>query len=56
MRELHLAKSAGFCYGSAKAVELAESVAASGAPPSCWATSSITRTWWTGWPPWGCAR
>ena len=32
MRELHLAKSAGFCYGVRRAVELAESVAASGAP------------------------
>ena len=32
MRELHLAKSAGFCYGVRRAVELAESAAASGAP------------------------
>ena len=32
MRELHLAKSAGFCYGVRRAVELAESAAASGTP------------------------
>ena len=32
MRELHLAKSAGFCYGVRRAVELAESAAASGEP------------------------
>ena len=32
MKELHLAKSAGFCYGVRRAVELAESAAASGTP------------------------
>ena len=32
MRELHLAKSAGFCYGVRRAVELAEAAAESGKP------------------------
>ena len=32
MRELRLAKSAGFCYGVRRAVELAQSAAASGEP------------------------
>ena len=32
MRELHLAKSAGFCYGVRRAVELAESAASSEVP------------------------
>ena len=55
MRELHLAKSAGFCYGVRRAVELAES-AASGPPCVLLGHIIHNQNVVDRLAPWGCAR
>lgn len=47
MPEVILAKSAGFCYGVKRAVELAQQTAAETRPAAgCWETSFTTPMWW----------
>ena len=48
MRKVTLAKSAGFCYGVKRAVDLAGQAVEQGRS-ICWGRLSTTTMWWRSW-------